>query len=450
MMNSDEILNIFTILHAHHAEVFLVGGCIRDMLMQREVHDYDVTTSALPQDVTQYFQDAGYQVIPTGIQHGTVTVMMHGEPYEITTYRTEAGYQNYRSPSSVQFSSHILEDLQRRDFTINAIAYSIDGKLIDPYQGKDDIHNKMIRCVGLPNERFQEDALRILRALRFCATLDFSIEEHTWKAIQTNASLLRFISKERIREEFNKILLANKPNTLHFLREANVLCQILPGYDRIYDFPQHTPWHCYDLFQHTDVALNHTDQDPLICKLAIVLHDVGKVDCETFDEDGIAHYKKHALVSERFAYETLKLLTYDHQTIQHVCTLIHYHDYYITLKRSVIRRYLSKFNHNIPLALFALDVQLADDKAKNLALSSAKIDIIYEAKKLIMQMEKEQDLMCRKDLHITGHDIKALGYQGKQIGDILRLLYDEVLIDPSKNTKKKLLEKAIILREKIS
>lgn len=446
---TNEILEIFTILHKHDAEVFLVGGCVRDMFMQRDIHDIDLTTSALPHDVMHYFQEAGYQVIPTGIKHGTITVMIHDQPYEITTYRTESEYQNHRSPADVSFSKNIVEDLQRRDFTINAIACGLHDDIIDPYQGEQDIQKQLIRCVGDPKERFQEDALRILRALRFCAVLDFTIEEDTWHAIQRYAHLLCYISKERIRVEFNKILLTNKKGTLQFLRDANVLCEILPGYDRIYDYPQHTPWHCYDIFKHTDIALDHTENDPLENKLAIIFHDVGKPDCETFDKDGIAHYKKHALLSERIAYDVMKQLTYDHQTIQRVCTLIHYHDYYVTLTRSVLRRFLSKFDHNIPFALQVLDVQLADDQAKNLSRAQAKIDIIYRAKKMILEMEEEQDLMCRKDMQITGHEIKALGFQGKQIGLVLQVLYDEILKNPEMNTTVELSQYAVNLKDKI-
>lgn len=438
-----EYYEIRKLLQAHHAEVFLVGGCVRDMLMGRPIHDYDITTSAKPDVTMKIFKDAGYQVIPTGLQHGTITVILHNIPFEITTYRSEGTYQNHRKPDHVVFTQHVIEDLKRRDFTMNAIAYDPDTGLIDPFHGVNDIRQQCIRCVGDPNKRFQEDALRILRALRFQSTLQFTIEQETWKAIQTHAHDIHYISKERIREELNKFLMGNMQNSLQFLREANVIVEVFPGYDVIFNYEQRTPWHRYDVFQHTDIALNYTQDYPLESKLAIIFHDIGKPQCQRFDEQGIAHYYKHALISEQFAYTCLKQLTYDNQTIECVCKLIHYHDYYVTAHRRVLRRYLAKFHHNVTFALQALDVQIADDMAKNLERSQAKIDTIMECKKVLAQMIEEKDIVKPNELKVNGHDMIGIGYQGKEIGDILRQLYDQVLDDPHKNTYAYLLQEAI-------
>lgn len=429
-----EFYEIRRLLQAHQAEVFLVGGCVRDMLMGREIHDYDITTSAKPEVTMKIFKEAGYQVIPTGLQHGTITVMIHKIPFEITTYRTEGTYQDHRKPDQVVFTQDLIEDLKRRDFTMNAIAYDPDLGLIDPFQGEADIRQQRIRCVGNPFERFQEDALRMLRALRFQSTLQFTIDQETWEAIQTHAHDVTYVSKERIREELNKLLMGDMKNTLQCLRDANILDKIFPNYDMIYDYEQRTPWHCYDIFRHTDIALNHTQGYPLESKLAIIFHDIGKPQCERFDEQGIAHYYKHALVSEQLAHTYLKQLTYDNRTIERVGLLIHYHDYYVTANRRVLRRYALKFHHDISFALQALDVQIADDMAKNLERSQEKINIIMKCKQLLIEMRENNDIVKPDDLKVNGYDMMQLGYQGKAVGDILRHLYSEVLDNPQNNT----------------
>lgn len=433
------ILTILNILLEEDKEAYFVGGCVRDMIMDREVHDYDITSNALPEELLSIFQMHHYQTIPTGLKHGTITIISNQQPVEITTYRIDEEYENHRSPSNVTFTRSLIEDLKRRDFTMNAIALSIEGEMIDPFHGLQDIQHHIIRCVNEPSTRFQEDALRILRALRFSCVLDFKIDERTWTAIQQYASLLTHISKERIRSEFDKLLLGNKENTLTLLKDSFVLPYIIKGIEQLYDYHQATPWHKYDIFTHTDIALNHTSGYPLESKLAIIFHDIGKPYCESFDEQGIAHYKKHALVSERFAIQQLKELKYDNKTITKVAKLILYHDYYVTEKRSTLRRYSSKFDNHLQFSLQALDIQIADDLAKNLEKSQEKIDIILRCKEILVQMDKEKDLLSIKDLNLSGLDLQALGLKGKDIGDMLKLLYDYVLEDPTRNSKDTLL-----------
>lgn len=439
------VLNVLDLLHEHGKEAFLVGGCVRDILMNRAIHDYDITSNALPTDVMNLFQEAGYKIIPTGLQHGTITVLSQGMPIEITTYRIEQAYLDHRSPSTVFFTENLIEDLKRRDFTMNAIAYAPDIGIFDPFDGQADIQQKIIRCVGKASDRMEEDALRILRALRFSCCLGFEIEEELQQAIQEHAATLAYISAERIQLELNKMLLSNAPNLLTLLRQYQVLPQIFPCYERMYDHPQATPWHLYDIFTHTDIALNHSINAPLESKLALVFHDIGKLDMETFDEQGIAHYKKHAIVSEKIAIEQLKALHYPHKLIDRVAVLIRYHDYYVTPKRAILRRFMAKLENDLALAMQVLDVQLADDYAKNMERAQEKIDTIMECKALLIQMAKEQDLFSKKDLAVNGHDLVKLGYQGKQIGEALTSLYELVLQEPSLNKKETLLS---ILQDK--
>lgn len=426
-------------MHQHGKEAFLVGGCVRDLIMNREIHDFDITTSALPNETMEIFQ-THCKVIPTGIQHGTITVLVDKLPIEITTYRVEQAYIDHRCPSSVIFTENLLEDLKRRDFTMNAIAYAPQQGFYDPFQGKKDIEQHLIRSVGDPKLRLEEDALRILRALRFSMTLHFDIEEQLALAIKQKASTLSYISKERIRSEFDQMLLSDHKQLLSTLRAYDVMEQIIPNYSIIYDYEQKTPWHIYDIFQHTDVALDHSDGYPLECKLAIVFHDLGKPHMETFDEHGIAHYKKHALISEEMAKASMKNLHYDNKTIERTCKLIYYHDYYVKPTRKILRRFLAKFDNDTDFAIQALMVQMADDQAKNMEKAKEKIDILQESIMLLKEMEKDQDQVSIKNLSVNGHDMMALGLQGKQIKDMLHYLYDIVLDDPQQNEKTYLLD----------
>lgn len=426
-------------MHQHGKEAFLVGGCVRDLIMNREIHDFDITTSALPNETMEIFQ-THCKVIPTGIQHGTITVLVDKLPIEITTYRVEQAYIDHRCPSSVIFTKNLLEDLKRRDFTMNAIAYAPQQGFYDPFQGKKDIEQHLIRSVGDPKLRLEEDALRILRALRFSMTLHFDIEEQLTLAIKQKASTLSYISKERIRSEFDQMLLSDHKQLLSTLRAYDVMEQIIPNYSIIYDYEQKTPWHIYDIFQHTDVALDHSDGYPLESKLAIVFHDLGKPHMETFDEHGIAHYKKHALISEEMAKASMKNLHYDNKTIERTCKLIYYHDYYVKPTRKILRRFLAKFDNDTDFAIQALMVQMADDQAKNMEKAKEKIDILQESIMLLKEMEKDQDQVSIKDLNVNGHDMMTLGLQGKQIKDMLHFLYDIVLDDPQQNEKTYLLD----------
>lgn len=429
-----DIQNVIHLLQMHNAEAFLVGGCVRDTIMGRVPHDYDIATNAVVSQIMQWFDEKGYRILAFGKRYGTICVYTKAMAVEITTYRIEKDYDNHRAPTHVVFSSSLQEDLKRRDFTMNAIAYDLEKGYMDPFCGIQDIKKGCIRCVGDPMKRFDEDALRILRALRFACELHFYIEEQTWQAIQLHAMDLRFVSVERIRDEWNRLVMGEHMNTLQLLRDSAVLVQIIPEMAEIFDYPQHTPWHSYDVFRHTDVALNHTTGYSIHAKLAIIFHDIGKVRCVSYDTKGIVHFKGHAHVSAQIAKQWMQRFHYSKADIQHVVTLIAYHDNYLHPKRNILARYLAKFDQDIGLALEVLDVQIADNAAKNPARSSELNDNINVCKCVIMQMVKEHAVLSFKDLAVNGHDMIALGYQGKDIKAVLQYLYEQVLEDPSCNT----------------
>ncbi len=430
---------ILSILHQEHKEAFLVGGCVRDMLLNRNINDYDIATSATPNEILSIFENRHIKTIPTGLKHGTITILIDNESIEITSYRIEKAYINHRYPSQVIFTKNILEDLKRRDFTMNAIAYYPNHTIFDPFNGREDINKKIIRCVGNATERFHEDALRILRAVRFQCQLNFSLDHECKDAILQSAHLLSYVSRERIRDEFNKILLSNHPNTLQLLKDLHILDYIIPSMSIIYDQKQNSPWHIYDIFTHTDIALNHTNNYPLESKLAIVLHDLGKPKCKTTDNNGQNHYKNHAIESERLAFDILQNLKYDKKTIKKVCTLIRYHDYYMKNSRSFLRKYITFFQCDINFALQAIDIQLADNLAKNPNMIQQKIDEVIQAKNLLIQMDEEHDILTKKDLKINGKHLQELGYKGKEIHNILEQCFNLILDHPSYNTKSYLL-----------
>lgn len=435
----DYVITILDILHTHDKEAFLVGGCVRDMLMDRVPHDYDIATNALPQEVITIFQTNNFQVIPTGMKHGTVSVFVEHVTIEITTYRYDLAYKNHRTPSQVVFSQILKEDLKRRDFTMNAIAFHPDVGIIDPFHGVSDINNRIIRCVGDPESRFHEDALRILRAIRFEATLHFNIEEDSKQAIYQCVQFLSYLSKERIRDEFNKLLLGDMENTLEKLRKYGILPYILPGYERIYDFHQANPWHLYDVFTHTSIALNHTKGYPLECKLAIIFHDLGKPAHEHVDEKGIAHYKNHALTSSKQAVNYMHMLNYDKKTIRRVHRLVLYHDSYVSEHKAKLRRYLTQFDNDFDFAVLGLYVQIADNMAKNKHWSQEKIDIIHRCIPILKEIAEKEILPSLKTLALNGYDIKNEGFQGNEIGIILRYALNHIIDYPQDNQKEILL-----------
>lgn len=422
-------------------EVFLVGGCVRDLLLHRPIHDFDMTTSMPACEMIKLFETLDCKVLPTGLKHGTVTIIRKHQMVEVTTYRIESTYENHRFPTAIAFTNNLHEDLKRRDFTINAMAYHPEIGLIDLFGGQIDCQNKIIRCVGVSKNRFQEDALRILRAIRFRCQLQFEIEEDTLSAIKQCAPDLQYISKERIRDEFTKMVMSNQPNLLQYLKDVQVLSYILPEIVCIYDFEQYSPWHCYDVLTHSDIALNHSINASLRVKLAHILHDIGKPKAQFFKGE-VAHYYGHAAYSAALAKAMLLELRYSKQLVHEVCLLIQYHDTRIH-NRYHMRKLLYLMHNDFTLVHDLLFIQTCDDRAKVREKVKERETQSQMNENLLAIMEREHDIFDRRDLQVNGSDMIKLGFEKAQIQQVLDYLIKLVLKTPSSNTKEKLMDFAI-------
>ena len=414
-------------------EAFIVGGCVRDALMGIPPKDYDITTSALPEETKAVFRE--YRVIETGIQHGTVTVMMEGMPLEITTYRTEGTYSDNRHPDSVSFTTSLREDVARRDFTMNAIAYSPTRGLIDHFGGEADIRAGIIRCVGDPDTRFREDALRMMRGIRFASVLGFRIEENTAAAIRGNKERIPTVSAERIRVELTKLLCgANVKNVL--MDWWDVLGVVIPEIMPMHNFDQKTPYHIYDVWEHTAVAVSETPPVTHL-RLSAFLHDIGKPSSFFTDEKGTGHFYGHPAVSAEMAEKILARLKYDNVTRCRVITLVKEHDRIIEPTETAVKRALSRLT---PEVFFNL---LAIKRADNLAQSPNYRDRLetYDAIEAMAQdiLEKNECISVAA-LAVNGSDLIALGMKpGKEIGEMLSHLLEQVIRGKLENEQEELL-----------
>lgn len=426
-------------LYARGYEAYLVGGCVRDTLMGTPVNDFDVTTSALPEETMAAFSDM--RTIPTGLKHGTVTILIDGEPIEITTFRSDGDYSDHRHPETVSFSRKLEDDLCRRDFTVNAMAYSDQRGLIDLYGGRDDLEKGIIRAVGEPERRFTEDALRILRALRFASQKCFSIEPETEKAIRKCLPLLAYVSAERVFTELKKLLMGKGALDV-LLRYPDVITVIVPALAPSVGFDQKNPHHIYDVYTHTAHAVAFSPYDEKL-RLAALLHDVGKP--ETFSEkDGIGHFYGHTDASLVLAEKTLLGLKCDNLTKSEVLTLIKYHDPVIEPTEKAVKRALSRLGK--PMLLKLLELKSADNLAQ--APSCRERLAQYEKIRLIIaEIEKRNDCFTLKDLKINGDTLISLGVpKGKEIGRILNELLSLVMDGTLKNEKEALTEMALKLK----
>ncbi|NCC53904.1 MAG: CCA tRNA nucleotidyltransferase [Erysipelotrichia bacterium] len=435
------IHQLFQIFKQNGYRLYLVGGCVRDFLMHRCFTDYDMCTNATPDEMITLAKKHDIKIIPTGIKHGTLTFILEHVPIEITTFRTESEYEKNRFPKAVQFSDDLQEDIKRRDFTMNAICMD-ETTIYDFFDGQGDIENKLIRCVGDANSRFQEDALRMLRCLRFSFTLNFAIEMNTWKAIQDNAPLLNNISKERIRDELCKMLMSDHQDILLILKEAKVLDIILPEFIATYDCSQETKWHIYDVFHHMNAVMNASKGYSLSMKLALLLHDITKPAHKTIDEKGNAHFMGHAHSAAILAKQILKRLKFDKATIKEVSTMIEYHDYYMYDTKKSVHKLMYKLNGDFIMAYQILKIQLADNMGKNQVQCTLKNRMIYSVTIMLKEMEKNHECFTIKDLQINGNDLKTIGYSEKEIGQVLHYLLKYVLNQQEKNTKEDLLKAA--------
>lgn len=431
-----KVSEILDILHSHGYEAYVVGGCVRDSILARTPDDWDITTSAKPEEVKKLFR----RTVDTGLQHGTVTVLLGNDGYEVTTYRLDGEYEDSRHPKEVTFTSSLEEDLKRRDFTINAMAYNQEEGLVDLFGGMRDLQGKVIRAVGEPKERFTEDALRIMRAVRFSAQLGFTIDEKTYEALAELSPNLKHISAERIQVELVKILTSKHPEYLEAAWETGITRVILPEFDAMMETAQNTPHHCYDVGRHTLVSLMAVPADKVL-RLTMLLHDVGKPVVRTTDEQGQDHFKGHEDVGERMASEILKRLKMDNDTISKVCRLIHWHDYQPVAVEKGIRRAVNRVGEDI--FPFLLQIQLADTMAKSDFGREKRLEQITKTQQIYEGILEANQCLSLKSLAVTGKDLIAMGMQpGKGIGQMLDFLLEKVLDEPDYNKKEYLLSLA--------
>ena len=428
-----EVRTILHTLQRAGYEAYAVGGCVRDSLLGRTPEDWDITTQAKPEETKALFS----RTIDTGIQHGTVTVMMHGRGYEVTTYRVDGEYEDGRHPKEVGFTAELKEDLRRRDFTINAMAYNEEQGLVDAFGGKEDLKAGIIRCVGDPDERFTEDALRIMRAVRFSAQLGFVIEERTKSAIRGHASRLSQVSAERIQVELTKLLVSPHPQFLRTAWESGITAQILPEFDRLMELRQNHENHSYREGERTLCAMQAVRPERCL-RLAMLLHDIGIPVCQDADERGNASHEGHASVSASMARDILKRLRYDNATIELVCRLVTWHDAKIGLEKRAVRKAASKMGPDLfPLILEVKAADLAacrDERRQDEENSLERLKALWE------EISREGAPLTLKELAVTGSDLIRHGMKpGPALGETLNALLEIVLEEPEKNTKEYLL-----------
>lgn len=421
-------------LHAKGYEAYAVGGCVRDCILGRRPEDWDITTSALPEEVKAIFP----HTVDTGIQHGTVTVLIGSKAHEVTTYRIDGTYGDGRHPDSVMFTRSLAEDLLRRDFTINAMAYNEEEGLIDLYEGMQDLQRHQIRCVGDPMARFSEDALRILRAIRFSAQLNFSIELETLSALIRLSANLQKISAERICAELLKLIMSDHPDYLKVAYEAGITKIILPEFDAMMKTPQNNPHHAYTVGEHTLRSMCAV-QSTKVLRLTMLLHDIGKPAMRTTDAEGIDHFKHHAETGADMAVRIMRRLKLDNETIRSVKTLILYHDWRMQPDEKQVRRAVNLVGADLfPLLI---RVQNADALAQSDWMRPEKLHRIAGVGQVFDRIMAERQPIDVRDLAVTGKDLLALGIPaGPEIGRLLSLALDAVLDDPEKNNRSYLLE----------
>ena len=421
-------------LQEHGFEGYAVGGCVRDTMLSRVPEDWDITTSAKPEQVKALFR----HTIDTGIQHGTVTVMLDHEGFEVTTYRIDGEYEDARHPKEVQFTSNLLEDLKRRDFTINAMAYNEKDGLVDAFDGLGDLKRGIIRCVGIAEERFTEDALRMLRAVRFSAQLGFAIEEKTKEAMKKLAPNLAKVSAERIQIELVKMLTSPHPEEIKTAWETGLTKVFLPEFDRMMETKQNNPHHKYSVGEHTIAALKNARADKIL-RLTMLLHDIAKPICKTTDENGIDHFYKHQPKGGEMAEIILRRLKFDNDTINRVSKLVVCHDSRPDTTEKSVRK--SIFHNGVEQYPLLFEVQRADILAQSDYEQEEKLKRLEIYQKLYGDILEKQNCLSLKELAVNGGDLIALGMKpGKAMGETLHRLLDAVLEDPELNTKEKLIE----------
>lgn len=432
--NVDIAINL---LQSAGFEAYAVGGCVRDSLLGKTPNDWDITTSAKPEDMKSVFAD--FHCIDTGIKHGTVTVVIDGEPLEITTFRLDGEYEDNRHPKSVTFTSNLGADLGRRDFTVNAMAYSKMTGTVDLFGGQNDLKNKIIRCVGDPDRRFNEDALRILRAMRFASALDFEIEEKTAQSLLKNRALLGNISEERIAKELLKLVCGKGAKRI-LTDFAPVLFEILPELQPMYKNSHDNPHHCYDIYEHTLIAVESIDPEPTL-RFAMLLHDCGKPAVKKFDENGVAHFYGHQRISAEISAQILARLKVSNKFRDEILFLVSNHDRWELYENTEkMPRYLSKFGLDGVLNL--LKVMRADVLAQSPEYRY-RLDQIADAEETAKNLAAQKPCLSLSELQINGRTLMDIGIpQGRKLGAVLAQLLDEVIDGVTKNTQEALTTRA--------
>ena len=414
-------------------EAYVVGGCVRDSLLHRMPDDWDITTSARPEQVKAVF----HRTIDTGIQHGTVTVMMGKEAYEVTTYRVDGDYADGRHPDSVTFTPNLLEDLKRRDFTINAMAYCPEKGIVDEFNGIQDLENRTIRAVGDPVQRFSEDALRMMRAVRFSAQLDAAIEDQTAAAIRQLAPNLRLVSAERIRVELEKLLVSGHPERIRDAYRLGLLDVFLPELSECMKCEQHNPHHCYSVGEHIIHSVMEVRRDKVL-RLTMLLHDVAKPQNIQTDENGVDHFRGHVEASARMADVILRRLKYDNETRKIVTTLVAWHDRQLGQSFARIRHSISELGAELfPLLM---EVKTADAMAQSDYQREEKLAQIAAWQEAYEKIMEQKDCLTIRDLAVSGQDLIKAGMKpGQQMGKVLHDMLEDVLSNPEHNTRDYLL-----------
>jgi len=432
-----DVKNIIETLEANGYEAFAVGGCVRDTLLLRVPGDWDITTSAKPEEVKALFD----HTIDTGIQHGTVTVMKNHVGYEVTTYRIDGEYEDARHPKEVIFTANLVEDLKRRDFTINAMAYNDRAGVVDEFDGIQDLEDKVIRCVGNPKERFSEDALRMLRAVRFAAQLGFRIDEATKEAIKELASTLAKVSKERIAVELIKILTSDHPEEIRTAYELGLTRVFMPEFDVAMETIQNNHHHKYTVGEHSIVAMQHVRPEKMI-RLIMLMHDLAKPVVLTTDDRGYDHFVGHTQAGANMAKGILKRLKFDNATIDFVYRMIKHHDDRPPMDNmALVRRRISEIGlENMPMMI---EIKRADILAQSDYNFDSKMGYVDDLEKAYKEVIEKNYCVDKKDLSVNGRDLISMGMKpGEEIGVVLDLLFDIVINDPKLNDREKLLERA--------
>ena len=428
-----DVQNIINVLESNGHEAYAVGGCVRDCILGKTPHDWDITTSALPSQVKALFP----RTFDTGIEHGTVTVLLHGTGYEVTTYRVDGKYEDSRHPKEVRFTTSLEEDLKRRDFTINAMAYNDSKGLVDLFGGEADLKSAVIKAVGNPMERFSEDALRMLRALRFSAQLGFEIEAATYYAIKELAPTLERISAERIQVETVKLVTSNHPEKLRDVYDTGLSKVFFPELDTMMECEQVNKHHQYTVGEHTIVAMGYTPADKVL-RLAAMLHDIAKPACKTVDENGQNHFKLHPVKGADMARQFMRRLKFDNDTTDRVCTLVKNHDDRPEINSRNIRRLIIRVGRDNFDNLLAL--KRADTMAQSDYHRKEKLDYIDAMEAEYRQIIAKEDCLSIKALKVNGKDLIEMGVsQGPRIGEILKALFEDVVDTPEHNNREYLL-----------